>query len=376
MIAGALAMVLGAALVSAPASAAAQTPSAASRPPASAPAPAASRAPAPAQAPAVAPAHAAAPAASDPPPVQAASAEVDDTRLFLRAATGEIEVGEPLRVRLEVELAPGMEVRFENLGSGARPSLGAFEVRAARVVPTQAATPRLRVQEIDVVSFESGTVELPPLGVRLVAADGTETSAGVGPLRIRVRSLIGETEPREALRPVKDAVDIRLPRDWRVTLAIVAGAMALLAAGYAGWRLVRRPRIVPEIPPHEAARQALGQLRSENLPANGRVLEFYIRLSDIVRGYVEHRFGIRAPEQTTKEFLAIASHDPSLRDEHRVLLGGFLRSADRVKFAAERPGSSECDKAFDAANAFVDETAPSHADAAPPHAAAPQGARA
>jgi hypothetical protein len=90
-----------------------------------------------------------------------------------------------------------------------------------------------------------------------------------------------------------------------------------------------------------------------------------VRLSDIVRRYVERRFGIRAPEQTTKEFLAEASRHPSIVEGHRVLLSGFMRTADRVKFAAERPGSTDCDRAFDAANGFVEETAAEHSDETP-----------
>ena len=57
-------------------------------------------------------------------------------------------------------------------------------------------------------------------------------------------------------------------------------------------------------------------LLAENLPAQGLVKEFYLRLTGIVRQYVEDTTGIRAPEQTTEEFL---------RDMRRVRY--FRRSA-------------------------------------------------
>lgn len=302
-------------------------------------------------------AHPAAPE-PPPPPIGEAGAEVDGARLRLSAASTSIEVGEPLRLRLEVELPPGVEARFENLASAARGTLGSFEVRSARVAAPETRNPRRRVQELEVTTFESGVVELPPVAVRLVGPDGAETSASVGPLRIEVRSLIGDADPLEALRPVKDAVDIPLPRDWRMVAAVAGAVLVLLALAFVAWRFLRRERMVPEIPPHEAARAELARLRAEALPESGRVLEFYVRLSDIVRRYVERRFAIRAPELTTKEFLDAAGHHPSVREEHRILLGGFLRSADRVKFAAERPGTRECDAAFEAAEAFVNESAP------------------
>ena len=72
--------------------------------------------------------------------------------------------------------------------------------------------------------------------------------------------------------------------------------------------------------------------------------------------YVEGRFGIRAPEQTTKEFLQAARHHPSIREDHQRMLAAFLRAADMVKFAAQRPGPAECDRGIDAV--LVDEGGP------------------
>ena len=35
----------------------------------------------------------------------------------------------------------------------------------------------------------------------------------------------------------------------------------------------------------------------------GRIKEFYERISNILRHYIEHRFDLHAPERTTEEFL-------------------------------------------------------------------------
>ncbi len=329
-------------------------------------------APAAAGSPPGAPRAPAAPAAPTAPVTDARGSR-DGAQLSLRAAAGSVEVGEPLRLTLEVTAPPGVEVRFDRFGSGTKGSLGDFEVRAARLLPVDPARPAVRAQELQVVSFASGMVTLPPIEVTLVNARGAERRTSVGPLAIEVRSLIGDADPREALRPVKDAVEIRFPRDWRILAAIGAGVLLLAVIGAFLWRALRRAGAVPPPPPHVLARNELAALRQEQLPGHGRVLEYYIRLSDIVRRYVEGRFGIRAPEQTTKEFLAAATHHPAMRDGHRSLLAGFLRSADRVKFAAERPGQGECDRAFDAANSFVDETVPqaSQGAAAPPPPSTP-----
>ena len=75
----------------------------------------------------------------------------------------------------------------------------------------------------------------------------------------------------------------------------------------------------------------------------------------ILRQYVEKRFGVRAPERTTQEFLEEASSAPALAAQ-RSLLEDFLRQADAVKFARERPASDEARAARDAVRGFIDAT--------------------
>jgi len=86
------------------------------------------------------------------------------------------------------------------------------------------------------------------------------------------------------------------------------------------------------------------------------VEEFYTRLSDIVRQYLEGQMGLRAPERTTEEFLYEVSLDQSLSSDHRKLLGAFLQEADLVKFAKFQPGAEERMRALEAAEKFVQES--------------------
>jgi hypothetical protein len=101
----------------------------------------------------------------------------------------------------------------------------------------------------------------------------------------------------------------------------------------------------------------LRRLRQENPP----VEEFYTRLSDVVRRYLEGQMGLRAPERTTEEFLFEISRDHSLSPEHRELLSAFLQEADLVKFAKFQPGAEDMKRALDAAEKFVNDSQP-HAE--------------
>ena len=156
------------------------------------------------------------------------------------------------------------------------------------------------------------------------------------------------------IRDIKGLVPVPLGLWWLWALLalIVVGGIAL-------WLWKRwKPAVAAEIitPPsaYEVAGRELQQLREDNPP----VEEFYTRLSDIVRRYLEGQFRLRAPERTTEEFLYEVAQDNTLAQEHKDLLGTFLQESDLVKFARVRPGAADMKRAFDAAERFVRDTQP------------------
>ena len=159
---------------------------------------------------------------------------------------------------------------------------------------------------------------------------------------------------------MQDIHDIKglvpLPHDlWWLLLLLIL----VVVAAAAFWILNRRrpDAWAPSTPPptpYETAIRALQQLLEENPP----VEEFYTRLSDIVRHYLEGQLGLRAPERTTEEFLYEMSQDQALSAEHKELLGAFLQESDLVKFARFRPGEDDKKRVFDAAERFVRDTQP------------------
>jgi len=157
------------------------------------------------------------------------------------------------------------------------------------------------------------------------------------------------------MNPTNDIHDIKgmvpVPHSWWWLVWLVL--LLVLVLAFVWWRRRQKPTTVaaPVVLPsaYEIAMAALRRLREDNPP----VEEFYTRLSDIVRQYIEGRFGLRAPERTTEEFLAEAA----LPAQHMALLGAFLQESDLVKFARLRPGKDDMERAAAAGEKFVRESA-------------------
>ncbi|MCA8955863.1 MAG: hypothetical protein KDC87_07305, partial [Planctomycetes bacterium] len=154
------------------------------------------------------------------------------------------------------------------------------------------------------------------------------------------------------------------PRRW----PWIAGLGALLLVLMVVWWLRRRPkrrRALPvEVPPepHVVALRALERLRQGPRATPEEVEVFYVQVSQVVRNYLEARFGLHAPLRSTEEFLAEVERGDALTTAHRQGLRVFLQQCDLVKFARLLPGSDVHEQSLRSAEQFVQET---RADAAP-----------
>lgn len=93
---------------------------------------------------------------------------------------------------------------------------------------------------------------------------------------------------------------------------------------------------------------------------------FTVEVSEAARKYLEDRFGLRAPERTTEEFLAELSGSVALDGRHKELLADFLTRCDLVKFARAVVDRSELEALHQAAVRLVEETVPSPLGPVPP----------
>ncbi len=197
-------------------------------------------------------------------------------------------------------------------------------------------------------------------GEEAAAADAEQETYELAtePQTVKVTSLVGEAREKLVLRDIKGATPIPAP-GWREILPIAGPAALILAGAVAGIIIFmrrRRARPAPPVPAHEIAYLSLEKLIAEQLIEEGRIKEFYFRVTAIIRTYIENRFGLHAPEETTEEFLADLAGSDALQERNKGLLAQFLEHCDLVKFAKYGPSQEEIQGVFNTTKAFIEET--------------------
>ncbi len=143
---------------------------------------------------------------------------------------------------------------------------------------------------------------------------------------------------------------------------VAAGWWIAGLTGIALWLLFRRRRKSeglgkpdPDDPPHVAAIKALEALHSQKLWQNNRHKLYYTRLTDILRVYIEGRWGVAAMEMTSDEIMDSLS-DCNIDVAPLADLRLILRDADMVKFAKLTPPHEDNEAAWTKSYYFIENT--------------------
>ena len=265
-----------------------------------------------------------------------------EARIAMTVDTTLIHVGDPVTVRLSVDHPESWVVEWPD----------SFEVAPFEVLHAGLGTPVASADgdglqstaTLVVTSFELGELELPAITVPVTAPDGTTRTLVTDPFRIGVES-VGLDESGD-LRDIKGPLS--LARSWWAVLLWML--LAVVLAGGAAYYLYRRRRTepesrpaVPRAPPrpfHELALEALRALEKSSLLERGRVKEYHVRISEIIRRYIEGQFEVPALELTTVE-VADGMRRAAIGAPVTEAFRGFLERCDLVKFAKWRPGTED-----------------------------------
>ncbi len=285
----------------------------------------------------------------------APAAGAQGPRIRASVDTTAVTVGGRLELLLTVEHDPGATVLWPD-----SLDVSPFEVlEAVTLQPTRRDGRTFSAVRLSLAAFELGELEIPSIEVHVVGADSVITTLSTDPFGIGVET-VGLDEGGD-IRQIRGPLAI--PRGLMALLPWLLLGVGLVALAYWMYRRAQDessaelgPVVLPGLP-HEDAYEALDDLEGAGLIQRGAVKDFHIRVSEIIRTYVEGRFEVYALEMTTPEVMAgLGSH--TLDEEVLGEFASFLDRCDLVKFAKVRPGVDACFDMLASARRIVDETKP------------------
>ena len=207
--------------------------------------------------------------------------------------------------------------------------------------------------------LKPGALTIPEIAITFTSKETkTEYELLLEPISITVSDLLDPEKPDLTISSIKDIAslpDYRFIPYLIITLIALVAIIIAIIFWYRRYHLaIIRERIFR--PAHELAFARLRTLNNQDLPGNGKIKLFYEQLSNILRFYIEHRFALRAPEQTTEEFMDDLRTTNKLNSDNRQMLEEFLQQCDMVKFAKHIPPRPGIDRSYELAERFIDLT--------------------
>ena len=183
-------------------------------------------------------------------------------------------------------------------------------------------------------SFDDTLYYLPPFAVKVDGKSYKSKSLALKVLPVEV-----DTMHVEKFFGPKDVQDNPfLWSEWRPLVLLFVLMLLLLAlGGYLYYRLrsgkpiITAIRVVKRLLPHQKAMKEIEQIKADKMVSSENQKEYYTKLTETLRKYIEERYGFNAMEMTSSEIIQrlTAESDQKMLDELRQL----FTTADLVKFA-------------------------------------------
>ena len=206
-------------------------------------------------------------------------------------------------------------------------------------------------------SFDDTLYYIPPLTVKIDGKPYQSKSLALKVLTIEV-----DTAHAEKFFPPKGVQDNPfLWSEW--SLIFWLSVLLLIVSAITYYLYVRlrdnKPiithiRIVKKLLPHQKAMKEIEQIKADKMVTAENSKEYYTKLTDTLRKYIEERYGFSAMEMTSSEIIEklMATQDQKALDELREL----FTTADLVKFAKYSTLINENDKNLVSAIDFINQT--------------------
>ena len=291
----------------------------------------------------------------------------DAARVTMSLDSTVMLMGKLNNLKVKVELKQGEKGKFPMLDNMQQQGLvgvcgDSVELRYPSLIDTTRQNGKIEITyNLPLQSFDSGYYQLPE--IPFVVGSDTAYSNSVA---LKVVPVLAE-----ATDPINDYANIADPEgstffdflpDWVIDYWwIIVISLILLGIGLTLLILYKKNGYIlpkkPEPTPYEKAILALNNLKEEKLWQQGEEKEFYTRLTDILRAYLDGRFGLNAMEMTSRQILNRLKRIEDTKS-HINFFKQILSMADFVKFAKVRPLPEDNVRLMNGAIDFVESTKP------------------
>ena len=261
----------------------------------------------------------------------------------------EMLIGEQAQVTLTIQANDNANIDWPKLQP--RQML----VPGVEVISTQ--HPDAHTMLITLTSFDGSLYHLPAFTVKV---DGKEVKSG--DLALKVVEMEVDTTQLNKMFPPKDVQDNPFEwQDWSLSFWLSILLLLLVALTYylyvrlrAGKPIITHIKIVKRLLPHQKAMKEIEQIKAEKMVTSENQKEYYTKLTDTLRRYIEERYGFSAMEMTSSEIIGrlMASGDQQSLNE----LTQLFMTADLVKFAKYSTMINENDQNLVNAIDFINQT--------------------
>ena len=266
------------------------------------------------------------------------SIAAEESKISVRSELSKafITIGDPVAYSVIVQHIPEIKI----LSTLSPPDQSILKVKKTEDIQKKEGNHIYEGKKFTVTSYSLGEYVLDPVVIQYLDTDGKTKTLQTDKIYLTVKS-VAAGEEKTDIRGIKGVVKL----SKKMLLWILIGMGLLITAGLIF--LLKKKKLMPAGPHPEALRTAeeealfqLSRLFDSDLIRRGKIKEYYLSLSEILRTYFEKRFKVPAIEGTTYEILrALKDKDvePPLRD----LICEVLEAADLAKFARWKPEPTE-----------------------------------
>lgn len=264
-----------------------------------------------------------------------------------------LTVGERVEYKITVTHDPQIQIV-----SQLAPPTDAFELKEAHDFSEKVGKQIAEGRRFVLATYELGEFILEPAVIRYRTAGGEEKTVETNRLYLTVRS-VDAGKPKTDIRGSKGV--LALSARWGRTALVLLILLGVGGGAFLCWHAKRHPEgqptNEPALSPEDEALLRLSRLFDSDLIRHGKVKEYFLQLSQILRFFFERRFSIASVESTTSEILE-SFHEKHLPKSLEEKIRQVLDAADLAKFAKWSPLQLEITQLNRLSKQIVEEARP------------------